>query len=672
MRDFLRFLFSAGDQANIDLASIVVEDIGYAAAPDPSQPYPQAMRVFFRTDPTAALPQVRPLFPGKLRFIADPGAPGIIPTAGQVNFTPAAYAGWQTLGTLHVSLDPKRQEDLRDHAPALEVLPNLVWYSPVRITSDFLFVTLRNGLRKDRVPLPAGGYIGTNHVDWAKHAIAGFLAGRYTPSLNLDASASADDVITQAMPDVELTAVMTGDAELVVTAAFTRTPQDAPDGDFDALGPGVDRANPAHPAHGVIPARHIYRSLRNKLIDATPAAATAVLSDWPQAPRYFALRFTRTWQSIENCSVHFPAQRVRVEQQHDGTLLAEQRLPAHGVFYLKQDRPGPPPMAVPGPPQVRLSLLGEMRWLNGATPNSWRTKAATQPLDLDLAAVASPHICVRRPMSEEIMAEPEIKPGEEPGGENLCTYLSMRRSVRALVNNRICGGRLSFGRGSTSQPTSQLMANAWSSTGATARLLAHNQPPSNGPATRARTHLEPILSAFFPTVQAGHTLDDGKIAYNLWQTIIDAFQEAATRNDFDNAHIGRGAAGALVSTQLASAFEVDPIRNPGESDDHYFDRVVGEMLAGVEPGAAMQFWRWDTDFQAAKSRNDIGPVPPWRGHSPLFVGYTTDAAGNIDGITVIDQFGESDCPIERTASNSRRIAWHEVHVEIWTASNWDE
>ncbi|MGQ0679575.1 MAG: hypothetical protein ACT4OM_07970 [Actinomycetota bacterium] len=676
MRDFLRFVFSAADQANIDPASLVVQDVAYAAAPNPAQPYPQSLRITLRSDATKPWPQIRPLFPGKLEFIADAAAPGATPSPAEVDFTPAAYAGWRTRGMLKVTLDPRRQGDLKAHAAGLEVFPNIVWYSPVRVTSDFLFTTLRNGLRREPVPLVAGGSIATGHADWAKHAVAGFLAGHYQPSLRLGANAAADDVAAHAMPTIEPTAVMTGDAELVVTTAFTRTPQDAPDGNFDALAPGVGRENPAHPAHGVLPARHVYRMARNHLIDATPAAAATVLADWGQGPRYFAFRFMRTWQAIENCSVHFPAQRVRVDARPGGALLAEQRLPAHGVFYLKQDPPPPPPALVPNPPQVRVRVAGDMRWLDGATADSWRVKGATQPVDFDLSAVPPPHICLRLPMSEEIMVEPDVRPGGA-----LCTYLSMRRSVRALVDNRICGGRLSFGVGSTSKPTRDLMTAAWAGTAATANMVADNRPASGGPAGLARTHLEPILSAFFPDTQPGHTLDDGEIAYNIWQSNLDVFSAAATQGNFNDAQIGRGAAGALVflNLTLGGDFEIDPSQGAGETDDAYCDRVVGDMLAGgLRPGAALQFWRQSIYFEYAKTRpHPAGSLeefrlPPWKGHSPLFVRYTTDAAGNRNGIRVIDQYAESDCPVETTASGSRRLAWHENQIEIWTAANWEE
>ena len=102
---FLLFPFSPTDQARIDAPSIVVEDIGYAAAPVAGNAYPQAMRLTFRLTAVTPIPQIRPMFPGQMRFIPDPAAPGVTPGPDDVQFTPAAYAGWRTRGTLRLSVD---------------------------------------------------------------------------------------------------------------------------------------------------------------------------------------------------------------------------------------------------------------------------------------------------------------------------------------------------------------------------------------------------------------------------------------------------------------------------------------------------------------------------------------------------------------------------------------
>ena len=144
---FLRFLFSAADQARIDARSIQVEDIPHAAAPTAHSPYPQSMRLTFRvTDPANGPLQIRPLFPGSLMFIPD--EPGHGPDPASIDFTDtafdAAYRTWKTVGTVMVNaLTKDVLRGMEAQAPELHLKPNGVWYSPVQISKSFLLDTLR-------------------------------------------------------------------------------------------------------------------------------------------------------------------------------------------------------------------------------------------------------------------------------------------------------------------------------------------------------------------------------------------------------------------------------------------------------------------------------------------------------------------------------------------------
>jgi hypothetical protein len=449
----------------------------------------------------------------------------------------------------------------------------------------------------------------------------------------------------------------------------------------------------------VIPARHVYRSLRAAMMDAAEflPIPNAVLADWPQAPRYFPLRFTRTWQPIENCSVHFPTQSVHVQDEM-GRLI-HQRLPAHGVFYLDQEpaspEPAPPDVVVSVARRPDLPAGEEMRYLDGATPPTppggppppprWRVKGDVNPLAYDFASVTTPHIIVRRRMSKEMFVESRPR----PEGDR-CTYLSLRRCVRALINNRIAGGRLNFRPGTTGPVTRWLMNDSWQGTGANADICANNRPlPGDDPVHAL--DLVPILQAFFPDNVPAQTIggnqnrttiyDGGQIAYHLWQTRLDRLQAEGTKRNFPIAHVGRGGSGALRSVGLAARYRVDLTRIPGENDATYFDRIVGEMLAGLEPGAVLQFWNLNSDYEAIKDcQNQAIPgdslPPPARvhyGHSPIFLEYM-GPAGTPTGIKVIDQFGETECPVTGTAAaRNRRLAWGGGDPEdIWIAANWEE
>jgi len=217
---FLLFPFAAGDQARINAATLVAVDIPYAAAPAAGQPYPQALRLRFGLHAATPVVRVRPLFPGLMRFIADPAASGVTPTPDTVVFDSANYATWRTVGTLRVKVDVAAAKEMRGLFSDFPVLPNVVWYGPVRVTEDFLFTTLRQRLRKTRI----GGTpsIAPNSPEWERHAVARFLEGRYEPVLRAGDTAAQDDRIAHPMPAVH--PASDGSVTLVLTAANRKAP----------------------------------------------------------------------------------------------------------------------------------------------------------------------------------------------------------------------------------------------------------------------------------------------------------------------------------------------------------------------------------------------------------------------------------------------------------------
>ena len=269
------------------------------------------------------------------------------------------------------------------------------------------------------------------------------------------------------------------------------------------------------------------------------------------------------------------------------------------------------------------------------------------------------------------------EPFDAPGG-TICTYLSMRRCLRALIDNRIAGGRLNFGRGRTSQATRALIDAAWSETDSTlqSKVVADNQPPifvTPSAADRAaRRQLLPIWVAFFPSeagqVDAGgnrrdqHTI--GRVAYEIWQSNPVPVRDPNSRDNYPDDVIGRGAAGALVVSGLAAGYAVDGLRKQSDaSEDAYLNRVANEMMTELTAGAALQFWNNRTDFDAL--RNRAATVVSY-GHSPIYRENLNDR-----GIQVIDQYGVRNCCKQGT-SNSERIKWNDQSQEIWIATNWDE
>jgi hypothetical protein len=52
------------------------------------------------------------------------------------------------------------------------------------------------------------------------------------------------------------------------------------------------------------------------------------------------------------------------------------------------------------------------------------------------------------------------------------------------------------------------------------------------------------------------------------------------------------------------------------------------------------------------------------------VDYVRDAAGNVTGIRILDQQGESDVSVSGVVGN-RLLEWSSGE-QIWIAANWDE
>jgi hypothetical protein len=673
MPNTVRFLFTGTALQKVIANSVQVEDIEPGGAA--TDPPVGSMRLRFRqSDPAGA--SICPLLPGTMQFLADAAAPGVIPDPDTGPFTAGDVAGWKTRGRILVTVADAVANEIENFAPQLPVKPNRIWYGPVELPPEFFFQTLTAGLRKATIPT-ATGAVRTTAANWSQHAIAAFLSGQYAPVLESAADAAQDDRVRFVMPTVVVGPA--GDAELTITVARAQKPQDAPDETFDdpVPIPPIGRTDPTHPRNGLIPAREVYRHMRPHMVADVAAVALmdAMLAVWPDAPRFFPIRFTRTWELIPNCSAFFPRHTVNVRTAP--AVVRQERLPAHGVVYVRQ-APAPAGQPAPAAPLVEVWLTGTMKWLLGGG-TSWRDPGRTAQVPIDLAAVAEPHISVRLPMSDAMLSDTS-RP--DPGGM-ACTYLSLRRTVRALIDNRIAGGRLNFGIGVTAATTRGIIRRAFAGTPASVGAVADNAPDPFGDVDAMALTLEPLLRAFFPdpTPQAPipgapanpTVFAEGATTYRLWQSILSAFQDDVTKRNFADDFIGRGAPGAMGALNLAAA-HLDPVQNAAEADAAFFDRIVGAILAGLQPGALLQFWHDKRDFVDIKNRAVAGGDPVnlhSYGHSPIFVRYEQTNAGVVTGLRIIDQFGESSCPVTGAPGN-RRIQWHGDNQAIWTSANWTE
>jgi hypothetical protein len=666
MRDILRFPIDAADQARVVVSSIQVSDTPGGAN---VLPIAQTLRLSFTvSNPGAGAPKLRPLFHGKMVFIPDPLDPRMIPTPDIVDFS--QHGLWRTRGTLLVvHLFDKAEHELKEiSGGALEVGPNGVWYFGINLTKDFLQITL--GARKQPIP---GVNVSVSSPDWIKHAVSGFLGGTFLPELRLGATPAADDAAVLPMPELEMDAA-TGLVTLDITTARSQAPRDASDDLFKLMAGSTKPGDPRHPQVGRIPARHVLRSVRAKMIDGQVGQAVpdAILNP-PNDVGYVTLRFTRIWKPEEDISAHFPKQTVEVKS--GSTVLMTQTLPPHGIVHV--------PVNPTSPPQsISVRVIGTMLYLDGATPNAWQQPGGTPTLTFNLPS--QPHILMRQHMSEEMLVE-----WADETKSNACTYYSLRRSLRALVNNRIAGGRLNYGRQTTSKTTAKLIDDAFAgnSFGAKASIIANNAPRTNVSISSdihaAAIKLIPICNMFFPGTAPAQMLNgatapvtpitNGQLFYDLWQSAASSFENANLARNYPAAHIGRGAPGALVALGLAAGYVVSGERNAGESDVDYWDRLVRNLQARMKPGGALQLWALEIDFKTIKQRQWMTVGLQSYGHSPIFHHNGSDARGPI--VHVFDQFGVTSSRV-LDISGKLRLSWADranpIPEEVWIGANWIE
>lgn len=681
MNGYLYFPFTAVDQLRVVSGSVQTADEPGNAIP-PGLPYPQSSIIRFQIlDPPAPI-EVKPLGPGTIEFIADPAAAGVVPTPTDVFFGDNRYDSWKTEGTLLLRLDPRVSLDMLALPTGIKIVPTVLWYSKIRITKGFLETTLA-GLKDDIIGMGGAPTIKKNNPDWLKHAVSRFLSGRFDPKLRRGATPAQDDVARLRMPVVEPDP-FTGDVQLVITAAAAPRPYDGTPAQLDAHAPpGVVKEDPRHPANGAIPARHVYRSLRPYMNDATAGSdlTDEWLAAWPTGVDYHPIRFTRIWQPNDECSVNFPAQQIAIDA--GGAPLLVIPLPCHGIVFLPEDPLTPIQ-------NITVSVTGGMRALSGDTANPWRLPAANAPVGIDLLITPEPHIILRRTMEQEMLRDARRPSVAQPA----CTFYSLRRTVRALVDHRITGGRLNFGPAVTSNTTRKLMNDAWVGTAATANDLAGDRPLPNVTSVaqisaRSLT-LMPILVAFFPDLAPPQTVSGvlapvtrlpiGEVAYYLWQTVLTQIKDNDRKRNFPDLDIGCGAPGAMHFVGLATYVE-PPARTGGETDAAYKRRLAAALSAGVQSGGLIQFWQNLTDFENMRNRANAATATVGYGHSPVFESYQ-DIGGRRRAMNIIDQSPPSVGLFVDTAGTEVdpadpavdvRIVWEQGPPEdMWVAANWNE
>jgi hypothetical protein len=678
----LRFLFAPDDLAAIRYESIQLSEEPLSENPDPTGPAPQSLHLRFTLTGTTR-PQVRAPFGGRIQFLPSPLDTRPPPELDDIELTPTSLGGLRRLGTLLFVADADAATELTTALPDAPIRPNRMWVGPVEVTTDFLLTTLPL-LQRGRLRSGPTTY-NTDHADWHRAAITEFLRGNYNPEVELgDAAAQngRDDYLL-AMPEA---AAGGGTYDLDISVAHHRnTPQDGRSRDFDDRAPlGVTSTSPHHSSNGWLPARWFLTSVPWHDADDADMSYDTLTGPATNTTRYYPLVCTRTWQIIDNCSVHFPDQVIDVDFTGTQNLpTMSTTLPSHGVVFVPiVDNPTPGaalPITVAFRPRgtaTSSELTDEqytMTWLDGATPDSWRTRGAVVPLQFPYFGMSPVHIILRRRMSDAVLVEPTMSECHYWA----CTFLSLRRTIRTLVDNRICGGRLNAER-RTTQQTTDLMHAAFGAASQLPNTLRNDSPnPRTQEPKVTVLLLRPFLEAFFPESPPGHatcTRSLGATAYDLWQTLLEPMEQGSHRADYPDDCVGRGAPGAAVALGLAS-FHVNIVRATGETDADWRDRMVDAMATGLQPGAILQKWSELAYFEALVDRVALSSPASASGHSPMFARYTA-APENLQApaMEIYDQ-GGSQIYATRNDNGTRNLnnRWlSETQIDVWVAANWIE
>ena len=710
------FLFSPESQDVIDPSTIVITDVPYSANPLVSAPYPQALRIQFSLKKDAkTAPKLRPLGPGLLTFHFDPEPGKTPPTPPEAIIE--NYDKWPTVGRLRLNIHDDKVIARIKAISGLPVAPSDIWYSNVRLTKNFLFQSLPKLPVKKVI---AGGKesFPPDTPDGLKQAVSGILNGKYYARLISGRIASGDSQSAVEMP--ELAETGTGTYDFYITTGFARAAFDGEEKNYENPNAVTDNWEPAHPRNGIIPARLVYRNLRlhstGDMIDGDlgrPVPDAILASSGANAvPDYYAVRFTRIWKPQEEFSIHCPSQVVTATHLATGTQI-QQRLAAHGILFLaltQSERQGGTDFSITltNPTQRRRH---EMTWLKADVPDVWKLPGATTAVTVtppmaNQAPQDFPHIVLRRRMAQEIIYDRKSRP---TGFGRACTFFSLRRTVRALVNNRIAGGRLNFEVyydrknrriGKNSDETRELVKAVLGTQAAkvldgepyhrAGEFQPHGSPAQDHEIGEQALKCRDVLAALFADLiqpQPGnpsHSIAKGKAAYLVWQSTYDQFESTSTSDFFTDKWLAGGGAGAVIAMDLVNGYTVRPGNNPedtiarnnGETDQSFQDRIVKAMLAGnLKAGATLQFWDRFVDLDAIRARAvPIPPDPPLglaaQGHSPIFLEYIGPPSSPT-GIVVLDQTGETHC--DRTGNGGAFILpWYAHNPEAWIATNWTE
>ena len=125
----------------------------------------------------------------------------------------------------------------------------------------------------------------------------------------------------------------------------------------------------------------------------------------------------------------------------------------------------------------------------------------------------------------------------------------------------------------------------------------------------------------------------------------------------------RGGPGALNMGNIGT-YHANPVTtDPADAAD-LKARLARRIASGLEPGAVLQYWNDQAEFEKVIQRTDGSPS----GHSPIFQKYEGPANAPTK-LILIDQSGDDqEYDINRTNGQVTDIGG----ADIWIAANWIE
>jgi hypothetical protein len=265
---FLRTPIRADHQSRLTIVEIDEEPL--SGNPAPADPHPQTLKVIFTPASSSTEIQIAPLWEGDLVFIADS-------TAGYpsqpADVTEANAQNWPLTGDLIlVTRDlGGMAAALKKSAPLVDPPPNVVRYSKVVLTNDFLFTTLKQVTRANVVS--GGKVIQGSDASFHANLVIKFLLGQASVPCRIDATDPSKDFAAMAMPRIALAA--NGDTTFrlamssraaVAANWFMARPEDLTIPGTPAVDPSIDSNaaalfNPAHPLHSFVPPSAFFTSV---------------------------------------------------------------------------------------------------------------------------------------------------------------------------------------------------------------------------------------------------------------------------------------------------------------------------------------------------------------------------------------------------------------------------